>query len=90
MSTTSEATKNLPCYRRRDGSLEVAVFEWPGENGRLSHTAKLTYSFKRKESETWETTEYLPSSELLSASKLLGDAHSAIVDRLEQKRGATE
>lgn len=87
MSATTTDVKNLPMFRRRYGAMEVAVFEWPGGNERVSHTTKLTYSFKRKDSEVWETTEHFPTSELLSASKLLSDAHSAIVDRLdEQKR----
>ena len=86
MSATITDPKNLPIFRRRYGAVEVAVFEWPGEIERVSHTTKLTYSFKRKNSDVFETSEYLPTSELLAASKLLSDAHSAIVDRLEQQK----
>lgn len=76
------ATK--PVWKRRMGALEIALFEWHGEDGRLSHTSKLTYSFRRKDSDAWETSEYLPSSELLAASKLFDLAHSAVHERLEQ------
>jgi len=71
-------------WKRWIGALEIAVFEWPGEDGRLSHTTKLTYSFRRKDSDAWETSEYLPTSELLGASKLFDLAHSAVHERLEQ------
>lgn len=72
-----------PVFSRRVGSLEVAVFEFSGESGRLSHTVKLTYSFRRKDSETWEVSEYLPTSELLAAAKLLDIAHTEILERSE-------
>jgi hypothetical protein len=66
------------------GALEVACFEWVGDDGRLSHTTKLTYSFRRKDSEAWETSEYLPNTELLAAAKLFDLAHTAVHDRLDQ------
>ena len=82
-------SRHKPVFRRRYGTLEVAVFEWPSEDGRISHTARLTYSFRRKENDEWESSDYLPTSELLAASKLFMDAHSAIHDRLQLKREAT-
>lgn len=75
---------NKPVWKQRMGNLEVAVFEWPGDDGRLSHTTKLTYSFRRKDSDAWETSDYLPSSELLIAAKLFDIAHSEVHHRLEQ------
>lgn len=75
---------NRPFWKRRMGGLEIACFEWEGEDNRLSHTTKLTYSFRRRDSDNYENSDYLPSSELLTAAKLFDLAHTAIIDRLDR------
>lgn len=88
MSKTRKSSENefQPIFTKRMGSLEIAVFEWEGNEGRVNHSTKLTYSFKRKESEVWENSDYLPTSELLLAAKLFDIAHSAIVERIQERR----
>ena len=75
-----------PVITRRLGGLEIAVFEWEGEERRVSYSTKLTYSFRRKNSTSWEISEFLPTSELLGAAKLFDLAHSAILERLDARR----
>jgi hypothetical protein len=78
--------KAAPIITRRIGSLEIAIFEWESEDKRVSHSTRLTYSFRRKNSNTWETSEFLPTSELLAAAKLFDLAHTAIMERLASRQ----
>lgn len=48
-------------------------------------SVRLTRTFKRKESTTWESSEYLGAEHVLRAARLLERAHDWLVEHQNQK-----
>ena len=93
-SPSGSGHKQRPAWTKKGFPCQVAVFEFPTENGPPNFSVKLTRSFKRDEASEWETTEYLSGSDLLRAAKLLEAADVFIQNRLEadyqSKRATSE
>ncbi len=75
--------KQRPIWTKKGFPVQVAVFEFPSENGPPNYSVKLTRSFRRDEESEWETTDYLSGSDLLRGVKLLEAADTFIQARLE-------
>ena len=82
-SQNGSGKKQRPVWTKKGFPCQVAVFEFPMENGPPNFSVKLTRSFKRDEASEWETSEYLSGSDLLRAAKLLEAADVFIQNRLE-------
>lgn len=75
--------KQQPIWTKKGFPVQVAVFEFPTDNGRPNYSVKLTRTFRRDEESEWESSEYLGGSDLLRAAKLLEAADAFIQARLE-------
>lgn len=75
--------KRRPIWTKRGFPCQVAVFEFPTENGVPNFSVKLTRSFRRDKESEWETSDYLGGNDLLRGAKLLEAADTFIQNRLE-------
>jgi hypothetical protein len=75
--------KQRPAWTKKSFPIEVAVFEFPTENGPPNFSVKLTRAFRRDEDSEWESTDYLGGGDLLRAAKLLEAADAYVQERLE-------
>ena len=82
-SSNDNGRKQRPVWTKKGFPLQVAVFEFPTENGPPNFSVKLTRTFRRDESSEWESSDYLGGSDLLRAAKLLEAADAFIQSRLE-------
>ena len=88
-SENGESTRNgnshrqRPIWTKKGFPCQVAVFEFPTENGGPNYSVKLTRSFRRDKESEWETTDYLGGGDLLRAARLLEAADTFIQSRLE-------
>lgn len=74
-----------PVWSKKGFPLQIAVFEFPSENGPPNFSVKLSRTFRRDENSEWESTEYLSGSDLLRAAKLLEEADAFVQSRLESE-----
>ena len=75
--------KQRPAWTKKGFPLQIAVFEFPTENGSPNFSVKLTRTFRRDENSPWETSEYLSGSDCLRAAQLLESADAFVQSRLE-------
>jgi hypothetical protein len=75
--------KQRPVWSKKGFPVEVAVFEFPTENGPPNFSVKLTRTFRRDENSAWETSDFLGGSDLLRGAKLLEAADAFVQSRLE-------
>jgi hypothetical protein len=84
-SGSENGRKQRPAWTKKGFPLQVAVFEFPTENGPSNFSVKLTRTFRRDENSEWESTDYLSGGDLLRAAKLLEAADAFIQERLESE-----
>lgn len=82
-SGSDSGRKSRPVWTKKGFPLQVAVFEFPTDNGPPNFSVKLTRTFRRDEESEWETSDYLGGSDLLRAAKLLEAADGFVQSRLE-------
>jgi len=82
-SARSGPAKRRPVFSKKYWPVHVAVFEFQN-NDRLNHSIELSRTFRRDNESEWETSTYLTTEDLLSASKLLSEAYSVIQARIQR------
>ena len=77
-------TKREPIKRHNDGRLSYAIWENPGEHGKI-YNVTFGYSYKDKNGQ-WQTTQSIPGNEMLKTSYLAKHAYANIALFKEQDR----
>ncbi len=76
--------KPKPIDTHRDGNLKTAIWENPGQHGKM-YNVTLTYSYLDKD-ETWRETTSIPEQQLLKAGRLMEMAYGSVQRLKDQDR----